>query len=314
MIDLKHTLTLISLLIGASFAQADVSHFYHTDYDLNIRPGDPDYDKNLADAALDIDSFGLAPVSIEAIVQPASDNASFDGGKLMYLPRNMEFYNGFGLNPYMKGLIDIESVFAHEYGHAVFDQVALKALPVYSSIRAIKLQQSAIDLRILRERPSKEVIALLREQQKALDAQLINSPETKRLYILSLPYNELFADVIAVYHMQRKSAIFEALDNPNIKHNYLQPHPLACRDFDADNAVEGWSDRTPHGMFGPVRTYLGKELCWPKTQEERSRKLKKLAEILMKDIQERYENGATEALPSFNAELIQKLAPVCEAQ
>jgi hypothetical protein len=308
----QHTLMLLSFILGASLARADISRFYHTDYELNIKPDDPAYNKPLADAAIDIDSFGLAEVSIEAIVQPASDNASFDGGKLMYLPRNMEFTNSFGLNPYMKSLFDIEAVFSHEYGHAVFDQIATKSIADYKLIRAIKLQQSAIDLRILHERPSKEVLAQLREQQKALDNQLLNSPNTKRLYILSLPYNELFADVIAVYHTHDKSAIFDALDNPNIQHNYSQPHPLASRDFNANNAVEGWTDRTPHGMFGPIRTFLGQESCWPKTQEERSLKLKVLSEILMKDIQERYDAGSTEALPAFNVELIQKLAPVCD--
>lgn len=312
--EFKHALLLLSLFLGALSAEADVSRFYHTDYDLNIKPDDPEYNKPLAEAALAIDRYGLAQVSIEAIVLPASDNASFDGGRLMYLPRNMEFTNSMGLNPYMKGLIDIEAVFSHEYGHAVFDQIAMKAIPLYSSINEIKTQESRIDLKILNERPSQAVIAQLHEQQKALDKQIINSPELKRLYILSLPYNELYADVIAVYSMQDRSAIFNALDNPNIRFGYGQQHPLACRDFAADNKAEGWSDFTPHGLFGPVRSYLGQEQCWPKTQQEQAAKLKLLGAILLKDIQDKFDAKFTEASPSFNADLIQKLAPVCNAK
>ena len=275
----KYAVTLLSMLLTASLASADVTHFYHTDYDFNEKPNDPAYNQPLIDAANDIDSYGLAQVSIEAIVLPASDNASFDGGKLMYLPRTMEFTNGFGLNPYMKGLIEN--------------------------------QISDIDLKILREHPSKAVTAQLHDQQKALDKKIIDTPELKRLYILSLPYNELYADVIAVYHTQDRSAVFTALDNPNVQHNSLAPHPLACRDFAADNKVEGWSDRTPHGLFGPARTFLGQESCWPKTQEERSRKLKMIGDIILKEIKEKFEAKVTEADPSFNAALIQKLAPVC---
>lgn len=312
--NFKHSIALLSLLLAAPFAQADVSRFYHTDYDLNLQPDDPTYDKPLADAALVIDSFGLGHVSIEAIVQPASDNAAFDGGKLMYLPRNMEFTNDFSLNPIMKGLIDIESVFSHEYGHAVFDQVAVKALPLYSQIIAIKMKQSEIDLKILHEQPSPAIRNELHAQQKALDGELIKMPPVLHLYILSLPYNELFADVIAVYQMQDKSAIYKALDNPNVKHHQFGPDALDARDFAADNKLEGWSDNSPHGMFGPVRSYLGRDECWPKTQEERSHKLKAFAEIILKDIKERFEAGATAAEPSFNAALIQKLAPVCAAK
>ncbi len=312
--NFKYAIPLLSLLLTASFAQADVTHFYHTDYDFNEKSDDPSYDQPLIDAANDIDSYGLAQVSIEAIVLPASDNASFDGGKLMYLPRNMEFTNGFGLNPFMKGLIEIESVFSHEYGHAVFDQIAVAAIPLYSEINKIKNQESDIDLKILHEHPAFAVRTQLHDQQKALDKKLIDSPELKRLYILSLPYNELYADIIAVYHTQDRSAVFSALDNPNIRHSYLEPHPLACRDFAADNKVEGWSDRTPHGMFGPVRTYLGQENCWPKNQEERRHKLKMIGDILLKDIKERFEAKATEADPSFNAALIQKLVPACNVK
>lgn len=310
----KYAVTLLSMLLTASLASADVTHFYHTDYDFNEKPNDPAYNQPLIDAANDIDSYGLAQVSIEAIVLPASDNASFDGGKLMYLPRTMEFTNGFGLNPYMKGLIEIESVFSHEYGHAVFDQIAVAAIPLYSEINKIKNQISDIDLKILREHPSKAVTAQLHDQQKALDKKIIDTPELKRLYILSLPYNELYADVIAVYHTQDRSAVFTALDNPNVQHNSLAPHPLACRDFAADNKVEGWSDRTPHGLFGPARTFLGQESCWPKTQEERSRKLKMIGDIILKEIKEKFEAKVTAADPSFNAALIQKLAPVCDVK
>lgn len=308
--------SLFTFLSIFSFSvNAAVDRIYHTNFDSTLTADDPDFNRVLIKTIQEIDQYGIVDVTVNIVVQPVSNNAAFDGGKIVFIPRAMEFYNNYGADPYRKSSFDIQSVFIHEYGHAIFDAYILKNIPEYEKISRIQNQISDIHMRILNEQPSRQEITRLSAEQKRLEKQIVDDPQLYRLYMLMLPYNELFADVLAVYAMEDKSAIFQALYNPHVMdaHHSGALEELQARDFSLNHAVEGWKHNTPHSLFGPVRSFLGQDSCWPKTQEQKIQKLKHIISLISDEIKTRFhdpsDNGKNE--PEQNTALLQKLAPVC---
>ena len=146
------SLFIVFLILNSQLTQAKVTMVYHTDFASNLKADDPDFDRGIFEVVQKIDEYKLSDISIKVVVLPASDNAAYDGGDFVYIPRQMQLTNQYGSDPVFKSRFDIDAVFAHEYGHAVFDEYLRTHFVEYSDISQVYKDISNLNLKKMTEK------------------------------------------------------------------------------------------------------------------------------------------------------------------
>lgn len=307
-----------TLLFTLTFAAALHSHakilsFNTVDFNNKLTSEEASFNDDLAKVAKNIDAFKIAPANIHAIITPYGNNAGFDYGTNIYIPRSMQFTNDWGADIVYKTTMDVVAVFSHEYGHAVFDDLLGRILPVHRQLKAIKAEISALDLKRIQSPLNDEERKTIFELMKQKEESITQNKEFIRVAVLAMPYGELFADAIAVFERDSKGAIFEALYDPNISkaRNPMAYEYLAARDFSQLHELEKWTIDEPHVLFSPLRSVIGSEECWPTTNEDRAKKLKGLARMLLTDIIEK-DRAKAKATIADNKSLMEKYKALCK--
>jgi len=304
-------LTLLAALQTAFPAEAGVNHFF------TLRGGqavenDPDFTKSISDISNSIDELGLAPVKINVIIIPEDSNASFDSGNNIQISRSMCFPNHMGTVTSCKYAHDVLNVYAHEYGHAVFDKYISAAIPEFADVKRIYNQMSALEIKPYTTQMTKEQIAANSAQYKALYESLKNNKEHLRIIGLTMAYHEVFADTIAVFLANSKNAISEALYNPQVPwYNQGARIMWEGRDFGQKHDLDTWEQNEVHLLFSPLRSQIGLDECWPKDKADQIKKLKHLGAILSEQMKKMYADRKTPDIPD-NRELIEKYKEICK--
>lgn len=302
--------TVLASLLTTLPASAGVAEFF------TIRGGqaienDPEFNDTISEISNRIDEFGLAPVNINVIIIPEDSNASFDSGTNIQISRTMCFQNHMGATTTCKYLHDVLNVYAHEYGHAVFDKFISAAIPEYADVKRIYNQLSALEIKPYKIQMTPEEAAANRQQYKTLYESLKGNKEQLRLVVLTMAYHEVFADTIAVFLNNSKNAISEALYNPSIPfYNTGARIMWEGRDFGQNHDIETWPHNDAHLLFSPLRSQIGKDECWPKDNEDAIRKLKFLGKILTDQMKQKYKDKKPTEI-NDNRELMEKYKQVC---
>lgn len=308
---MSYILRVFICLAGLSWAvgaQAGVSRTGFIDYDFNLKENEAFFADPLKEDAADIDRMTGIDVAVDVLVMPASNNAAFDYGSIVTVPRTLEMTNHWGV-PYPKTIMDIQAVFAHEYGHAVFSKLLVPEFPEYARLAAKKSEISALTLRAVYETADKEGKKSLAAEINAKEKQIeADRALTEVAWVVS-PYSELFADAVAVYHSSSPTVIFNALYSPGLHAGALED--LKARDFSLPHDAANWSITTPHGMFAPLRTLLGSEACWPRDVAEKTLRLRQLSTVLLAQIHEKMRTRARPA-PADNQALINAFSVYCQ--
>ncbi len=210
--------------------------------------------------------------TITLIMGSASDNAGFDLGHLIELPYQMIFYGQYGASYPMPKMSVITSA-AHEYGHAIFHERVKKEFPQFAEL--IKKLAKVSDLKeaVIRETATPE-------QLKEASTELGNTTTFADFNKYLTAYSEFFADVVAVYDANSKSAMLSALyydQMTNNEYNYVR-----MRDFDSAPSVRYESMLSEdHAKLAYVRTYVGESL-WPKNRKQAKAYAEKILTAIMK--------------------------------
>jgi hypothetical protein len=296
-------------ILTASLAQASITKFFTINKQGQLMADEPDFNKDITKITEAIDNYKISEVSVNVVIKPESDNASFDSGSIVEVPRTMVMYNHIGSNPDYKTTIDALAVYAHEYGHAVFDAHISAAIPAYEEMKRLKREISMRSLRPFNERLTHQQGEANQKRIKELTDSLLANKEILRMARLTLPYHEVFADTIAVFVFNSKNAIHQALyyndmsdrDNgfsgggfgrgfgpPTDHYNPHDPNiNIIGRDFSVVHDVNTWSNNSEHSLFSPLRSVIGSDQCWPTTDADRATKLKLLLKILLADLVEK---------------------------
>ena len=274
------------VLVFSLSARAEIINFYTTTLDGKIKANEPDFDEEVTSITTAVDNLGVAKVHVNIIIVPTSDNASFDSGHNVEIPRTMEFASSdWGGEPIYKTTIDALSVYAHEYGHAVFDTYISAGIPAYSEIKRIRNAMSDLEVAALKENLSADDLAKIKKQSKDLYDSMINNKELMRLNGVTMAYHEVFADTVAVFVTNDKTSISEALFNPAVPiWNSNAKEGWESRDFSRPRDPDKWTSDEVHMLFSPLRSTIGSDACWPKDNADKTKKLKFLAQILMDDM------------------------------
>lgn len=299
----------LATVLTTSAAQASITKFFTINKQGQLIADEPEFNKDITKITDTIDSYKISEVSVNVVIKPESDNASFDSGSIVEIPRTMVMYNHMGSNPDYKTSMDALAVYAHEYGHAVFDAHISAAIPAYEEMKRLKREISMRSLRPFNERLTREQGAANQQRIKELTELLLANKEILRLARLTLPYHEVFADTIAVFVFDSKNAIHQALYYNDIGDRddgfggggfgrgmgmpggHYNPHDpnrnIIGRDFGAIHDVNTWSNNSEHSLFSPLRSVIGSDECWPRTDVERASKLKELLKMLLADLVEK---------------------------
>jgi uncharacterized surface protein with fasciclin (FAS1) repeats len=304
--------SLAAILLFALSARAEIANFYSIGMDGKLTANEPEFQKDVTDFTVDIDSWQLANVKVNIIVIPEGSNASFDNGHNIETPRRMGFTGDWGGDMSYKSTVDDLNVFAHEYGHAVFDTYIAAAIPAYLEVKKVYTAMSDVEVRPYQTHMTPEQVAANQKQYDNLVNTLKNNKEFLRIVGLTLPYHEVFADTIAVFHANSKNAISEALYNPLVKWNDMYAKiGWQGRDFGTPHDLATWEEDEVHLLFSPLRSQIGLEECWPKDKADQARKLKFLAQILTEQMK-KMNTAKKVPVIADNKELIEKYKTICK--
>lgn len=188
-----------------------------------------------------------SPRSIDLKMVDVMDNAFFSPED-----HSLEIPFQLMMGEYTKHPVYTHPVWAHEYGHSIFD----------ANLLAKEKQWEALMQRLLGEPSNSDLTA------QAMD-------------LVVTPYNEFFADVIGVLYAGRGDAVYRALymtgwvTNPNGKpgtcigpqcrarHSRIDPRiSLSNRNFlETKNQLDRWRTVAPddvHNLLGPTRVHVWK--------------------------------------------------------
>jgi hypothetical protein len=284
-------------------AQAEVGEIYTFVGGKQV-DNDAIFTKYMADVIRAVDSYGLAQVKASLIVSGASSPEA-DYGYLIYIPQHFSIEGDWG-TVHDKTIIDLISVFAHEYGHLVFGRMLEKEIPRFAEIRKIGDRISALEIEKIHA-DSTQVAALTQQIKETYDL-IYKNPELIRISQIVSPYNEFFADMIAVYETQSQSAISSALFYPGMDRNVMAY--TEARDFGQARDVDTWNQTEEHVLFSPLRSAVGSAKCWTISLEAQKLKLRQMGAILIADIKQKY---ATNTKPEIadNKALIAAFEKTC---
>lgn len=302
--------SILICVLGLGFqAHAGLSGFYMLGNDGKLKPTEPDYARQFTDELTHIDSYGLAHGNVDIIISGfGSDEAASDYGHIVSLPRQLALEGEFGNMTY-KYMNDLVSVFSHEYGHFIFGELTKAKVPEFAQLNQIGNRISELTLQIVKNPDMSDAqVQTIQNQIKAQYDRIYKDPLMLRVAQTSIPYSELFADTVAVYSSDSKSVIYNALWYPHM-HGSLEDY-VRARDFGVARDPATWTQDEAHVMFSPLRSKIGSEECWPKTDLERSTKLRQLSDLMIDDIKSKL---AEQKLPTIadNVQLIETFGRLC---
>lgn len=308
--DKLKLITAVTTLFFGLSATAEIRNLY-TIRGGQVIANEPDFTKSITDKTAEVDNLKLAKINIDIIIIPEDSNASFDNGHNINISRSMGFSNHLGTDFAYKTTSDIINVYAHEYGHAVFDKYISAALPEYAEVKQLFNQMSDLELKPYQSQLTPEQVKAIRDQYKALYDSLKTKPELVRVLSLSLAYHEVFADTVAVFTADSKGAISEALYNPLARpYDKYARIMWEGRDFGAKHDLDTWEIDEEHLLFSPLRSQIGLDECWPKSESDKSHKLKFLAKILTDQMKKKNAEKTKATIPD-NRELIDQYKTIC---
>lgn len=288
---------ILSLFISApalaSTACPDVSGVVQEVIFLDYK--DCELAKELADSFNDMAQTFAVASQVTLVIGGPMDNASFDNGHIIQVPYRMVFYGDYGTE-YPVPINSLMISASHEYGHAIFQEYLKKSLPQFADLFAAFNARSDKKLVLLRGGKDDSLM----EDAK----RLAETAEYKAFYKLT-PYSEFYADVLAVFIHNDKSAMLRALYYPQMspfQYNYIR-----MRDFEGEPDPR-WSSLMyeEHSKLAYVRSYVGKSM-WPENRAEARTRAGQIVNAILNVVQINLAQGNDPDVQDANNQLIEEL-------
>ncbi|EPZ49698.1 hypothetical protein M902_0885 [Bacteriovorax sp. BAL6_X] len=248
-------------------------------------------------------------VNLELLTR--DNGASFDIGETVRIPLHLTFTNQWGqvFNSYAIGT---DAILYHEYSHAIFGKRIGKLF--YPKLKALAERLSRFKIyrqKAYAEGNPRNVVEYYTKQIESIEERVKTHNELEK-YHLSSPYNELFADLMAVLVTNNRNAIFNALYYDEMTDEAYQL--IKLRSFEDQNTkYDNRGLYEEHGELALVRQYIGEEILPKIFKNKNEEELKKeLIKIVLDSIEaqmdERIRKNAFKISPMHsNTSLIEEI-------
>lgn len=190
-----------------------------------------------------------------------------------------------------------EKIWAHELGHAVFNQLLSEQFPPIRPYRDFMAEKTKL---------------IVNAQDPELDTEKTLEPQwtaaMAKARDIQVPYNELFADLVAALYAEDSSAMSKAMASPGMPRK--KQEETRYYDFTGKYDVEKWEEEEVHYFFAPARAHIGKHfLSWPMTDQRKREVLRKIFDACLAEIRKNWEGNQSLPSPSAaNRRLIESLS------
>jgi hypothetical protein len=189
-----------------------------------------------------------------------------------------------------------ELIWAHELGHTLFNDLLIESFTPILPFRDYMAESAK--LITAAKNPELNTAGTLKDKWKT---------ELADVRDLQVPYNELFADLVAVLFAEDALAMQNAMLAPGMpKKKKTEMRYFA---FKGDYDLSTWAESEEHYFFAPARAYIGKRfLLWPLTAKAKQEVLRKVFEACLSEIKKHWEERKALPKPSeANKRLIEAL-------
>jgi hypothetical protein len=244
---------------------------------------------------------------VALFIQNRHNNASFDMGRIIRIPIQLEFSGKYGTT-YSGNYMGVHTVLAHEYGHAIFSQ-KIKGYDFYKNIQKLSYQSSSYELAIqdayAKGNPG-NIVDFYHKQKKHLFEKRKNDPYFQKVAKLSTPYNELFSDVVAVVAKNDKRAVMMALYYDEMSDQQYQI--VQGRSFEV-NSLDNFGPHMSlaHTKLAATRQFIGKNL-WPENDKQASELINTVFDAIVIELQKDLESNDERSTVEKNKSLIKTLS------
>ncbi len=205
--------------------------------------------------------------------------ASFDVGMTLEIYQRFMLSTEYGQTRY-RTVVDNMAVIAHEYGHALFAEALSARFSAYRDFFLPMREFSRERMRLLMDGGTPEQLADVQSRQRVHQA----SPENRGLFRESAPYQELYADVVAVYDQGYPEAITSALYRDDLGDQEM--NGVFARSFTPSSTfhIHRYNSTEEHTFYWRVRRFIGEKL-WPTSPAQKETYLALVTEALLDDLE-----------------------------
>lgn len=252
----------------------------------------------------------ISPVApeINLFIEKEHSNASFDMGLIIRVPLRLTFSGPWG-QVYYGQFISSHSVMAHEYGHAIFSKM-LEEQEFFKEMKEESVSFSQKDLELMAALNSgvdQKEVELIKAQREVILKSRTSNKEHARIRRILGGYDELFADVVAVYAADNKRTMVNALFFNEISDQAFEL--VMARDFSGEErSFSNALLSEEHATFAQTRSFIGNNL-WPSNDDEKKKFLSIVFDSILENVIERIKSPTDEELSAreLNENLIDSI-------
>lgn len=252
----------------------------------------------------------ISPVApaINLFIEREHSNASFDMGLIIRVPLRLTFSGPWG-QVYYGQFISSHSVMAHEYGHAIFSKM-LEEQEFFKEMKEESVSFSQKDLELMAALNSgvdQKEVELIKAQREVILKSRTSNKEHARIRRILGGYDELFADVVAVYAADNKRTMVNALFFNEISDQAFEL--VMARDFSGEErSFSNALLSEEHATFAQTRSFIGNNL-WPSNDDEKKKFLSIVFDSILENVIERIKSPVDEELSAreLNENLIDSI-------
>lgn len=246
----------------------------------------------------------LSPIKFPPISLNITEE-SWDASNLINLMNFPEkFIHSNTTDEYVLNSQLTKNYIAHEYGHSIFVEYIARDFPelLYSINRIKNHNMLGNKIKFLKthnghiEAQKLEFIYERQDIEIFTDSKVMNP--IKHIVAMS----ELFSDLVSVLYAQDLQAFSKAAAGQFPTHDQINEYKP--RDFSQYFEVEKWSDSEAHNLYAPIRSYIGSQLTFPMSHKNRRHIIRRMLEIMSKELVQTYGKQDKESVIELNKRLL----------
>lgn len=248
---------------------------------------------------MEVHDFFKRKTNLTLFIRERGINASFDNGKVIWLPKNLYAYNEDSL-AMSASRNDLSPILLHEIGHSFLNDRLRPEL--HAEFGDLFQQLDTVSENTLKNTLSGKPSM----SSRRFGDHLSQTPDFRRYLKHVVGYAELYADAVSVIYFNDPDVMYGSLRFAT--HTAYERQFIQVRSFSQQHEVPTEESLiTVHTEFAPVRSYIGRELHSVSKPQDRILLLQNLEDVITDQIKAELALPQLPSLAERNENLIQRL-------